>query len=570
MALPPATLLLGTAKTDITCLVPGIGMYGWAMYYNRARRVHMPLHARAFVFRETSTGTTLVYVYAELAFITLSVRQGVLAQLAAEHPELGVAEQNLMLAANHTHSTPGGYSQYALYNITVGGYSAQVLDTIVTGMVQAIVQAHQQLQPVVLRQAEGRFADDIPVVFNRAWLAHSANTDTDTFAHADWHQACDRNMLLLRAEHAATGVPLAALNWFAVHTTTVHSEHDAITPDNNGWAAYALEQQLGGDFVAAFAQKAAGDATPNFRKHPGKKYTRGITPDDFENMRLNGGFQADKALELLHTAANAPAERPFLDSVLVYVNMGHIACDPAFTGGRTGCRTGRPVLGVSFMHGTREGEGVHGLLPWLCASLGANIRTQFPGYAEVHGPKKPVIDSVRQVFMGQPMKRIPAPGWLSPEVAVVREWAAADAFGPQPLTPDILPVQVFIIGSLAIAALPTEPTTQVGVRIARQLEAALAPIGVTKAVCGGYSNGYSGYTTTYEEYQLQGYEAGSTHFGQWTCAAYQTVLKQLCEELLKPAPERHLTSSVQPHVFDPVILARRAWKLRSGQQAVAG
>lgn len=43
------------------------------------------------------------------------------------------------------------------------------------------------------------------------------------------------------------------------------------------------------------------------------------------------------------------------------------------------------------------------------------------------------------------------------------------------------------------------------------------------------ANEFSGYTTTFEKYQTQHYEAGFTLFGQYTLAAYQTAFTKWLE-----------------------------------------
>ena len=46
-------------------------------------------------------------------------------------------------------------------------------------------------------------------------------------------------------------------------------------------------------------------------------------------------------------------------------------------------------------------------------------------------------------------------------------------------------------------------------------------------VVAGLSNAYAGYVTTKEEYDMQHYEGGSTHFGPWTLTAFQQTFNDL-------------------------------------------
>ena len=592
---------VGVAKREITCLLPGIGMLGWSMHFNKAESVHMPLYVRAFVVEPPATRIAeglrrLAIVHCEIAFITPAVRREVLAALATHHPQLNIGEQELLLTANHTHSAPGGYPEYALFNITIPGFAPKVLHTIVSGCVEAIAEAAANLAPARLRYGSGRFADDIPVAFNRAWKAHSANHDTDHFDQQNWHRAVDRTMRQLHFD-TVDGLPLGVLNWFAVHTTNIHNDKRTISPDNKGWAAHRYETEeaerrehllpqhpgfmakdvsspqvrpaevpRGSDasrlppFVAGFLQACAGDVTPNFQRFRKMKFTRGVSPDDYESMRINGNFQYELARRIAETAPAVPDDLPTVDGILRYYDMTNIRVRPEFAFGKRDARTGKAVMGLAFMNGTREGEGVHGFLPWLAGQLTlANTRPS----PETHAGCIPIIEISDRKIAGTSVDNVQLPGFLHPDVKVIAEWSRKKAFGPQPLAPTVLPVQLLILGPVAIAALPGEATTQVGRRIRATLLPILQQRGVQEVIVQGYSNSYSGYITTYEEYQLQHYEGASTYFGQWTAAAYRQLLHDLALELLRPPAERTPDPGLRPPVFAAETLEKRRYVPRS-------
>jgi hypothetical protein len=82
-----------------------------------------------------------------------------------------------------------------------------------------------------------------------------------------------------------------------------------------------------------------------------------------------------------------------------------------------------------------------------------------------------------------------------------------------------------------------------------------------------YANGYSGYVTTNEEYQVQMYEGGHTVFGEWTLAALQTKFYQLSKAMLKPKAERVVKHDDMPPDFTEDDLNqypfyKRAWYVR--------
>jgi len=111
---------------------------------------------------------------------------------------------------------------------------------------------------------------------------------------------------------------------------------------------------------------------------------------------------------------------------------------------------------------------------------------------------------------------------------------------PYPWTPEVLPVSVHKIGQLSMLAAPAEFTVMAGRRIMATVQSVLGE--QTKySVVAALSNAYSGYVTTKQEYDMQHYEGGSTHFGPWTLAAYEQAFYQLAANMLPagqpPAPD---------------------------------
>lgn len=112
--------------------------------------------------------------------------------------------------------------------------------------------------------------------------------------------------------------------------------------------------------------------------------------------------------------------------------------------------------------------------------------------------------------------------------------------------------------------LPGEFTTMAGRRLCRAVRSVLAPAwgeGL-KVVVTSYTNTYSSYVTTYEEYQVQRYEGGSTLYGPHTLDAYIQACMQLAKAMVAGAPvpsapppadfEHKLISLLPPVVVDSV------------------
>jgi neutral ceramidase len=136
---------VGTGRGDITAFVKGVGMLGYGIYYNTMESVETPLTARAYIFMDEKREKKICFVNAEIGFITIAIKKGVLKDLERKHPEFRYDEDNLMLTAQHTHSGPSGFSYYGLYNISTPGFSMEVYRMVVDGIVASIVAAEQNL-----------------------------------------------------------------------------------------------------------------------------------------------------------------------------------------------------------------------------------------------------------------------------------------------------------------------------------------------------------------------------------------------------------------------------------------
>jgi neutral ceramidase len=358
---------IGAARTEITAYEPRLGMMGWGMLDNFVERVATPLHARAFFVRDPKSGRTQAIAICELAFISLALREEVHRRLQA-HPDLGLDWAGLLLAGTHTHSGPGGFTHYPFYNVTISGFCATVLEQLAEGIVKAIVTAAGRRQPATIRYGEATFDPELEVAFNRAIEPYNRNPDVEPISAAHRHLAVDRTLRIVRFD-GVDGRPIGSLNWFSVHCTSVHSDNTALHFDNKGYAARFVEEALAGDghpdYVAAFAQGAPGDVTPNFKRYPEKPWLRGKFLDDDESARWHGRMQADRALEALAVAQRAEPMTPRILHAHAFVDFSRIDVDPRFVDGHTGRRTGPAEIGMAMFFGTEEGPGLPRQLVFL-------------------------------------------------------------------------------------------------------------------------------------------------------------------------------------------------------------
>ena len=102
------------------------------------------------------------------------------------------------------------------------------------------------------------------------------------------------------------------------------------------------------------------------------------------------------------------------------------------------------------------------------------------------------------------------------------------------LVPGTQPVSVMRIGPLAVLALPSEVTKQMGLRIREAVKAA-AGGAYEDVVLSGLTNGYSSYTATPEEYDACHYEGSFTLFGRRQGPLYRDAAVAVAKALLEGA-----------------------------------
>jgi len=510
---------VGAARALITYFEPGIGLMGWGNSRHVAHTVESQLYARAFCFRAGESPPHF-WIEIDTCFVSLAIWQETFQRLKAFFPTLEPA--HLLITANHTHAAPGGYSHHLLYHLNTPGFHAGVFERYVSGIVEAAHKAYQNLQPAQLVFSFEAFPPEVPIAFNRAIQAFLKNPKAWTDRP---ELAVDRTAYQLTIRPAGH-----VINWFGTHTTSIQEETRCISSDHKGYAAELCEEE---GIVAAFAQTTAGDVTPNHFSFPGVRVRRGPTPNPFENRRLLGRYQAEMAAYLARQPGQAlPA---VIRSWWRWVDFSAVEVEEPYTRGLGKGRTGPGAIGPAFIGGTAEGGGVP--QEWV-RLIGVLARLRGLVDPPIHGTKPLLIESVsKRIFGTRRWDTLPLP----PADPVVKylHWLGRQRgkYVPLPLTPQVLPLQVWQLGSLAIVALPMEPTTMAGYLLKERLGPLLEPAGVQHLIIQGYSNGYAGYLTTYWEYQYQRYEGGHTHFGKFQLAAVEKVLSDLLEGRGAGSPE---------------------------------
>ena len=564
----------GWSRQEIAVAPRGHAMHGYGMWHHRARAKRTALYARA-LFVEDEAGRALVFCCLDLGYVTHAMRSGACDVL---RQRLGNAfdEAAFVLTCTHTHSGPGGCTHDVMYNVVTPGFVSAHLDAVVAATVAAVLEARETAAPTELGVAQDSFDERVPVAWNRSLRAYNRNPEVTPRRETETHLALDRTMHVLTLRRRGELRSLVSL--FGVHATCLGNTLDAHDADNKGYAATHAEGVLREagvqDAVAIFAQATAGDVSPHFQG-----------PDDIARRRTlrgaaevayaeqNGRAQGEHALALLNARVEEPVTGT-IDAVLSYCDFTSIQVDPRFAGDDQDAWTSEPCHGVAFFRGTRvDGPG----LPALAAIVAERIARAVKARRLRDVERKPPAEQayLRRVYAAQgakdvlleagPKRMLGAaldgpwvPALLDPSIAELKRQVRIGAVKESALVPTVLPLQIVVVGQLALICCPGEFTTIAGQRLVRTVGADLAKGGIRHLLIVTYCNDYMGYTTTHEEYAEQCYEGGHTIFGQWQLAAFQTRFAALARELLVPDAARTHDRTTRPKPAPAAELALRS------------
>ncbi|MEX0810823.1 MAG: neutral/alkaline non-lysosomal ceramidase N-terminal domain-containing protein [Chitinophagales bacterium] len=570
---------VGTAKVNITPNIKDVGMMGYGMWFNIVEDTATPLFARAYVVEDSTSKKKFAFVCAEFAFITTSIKRGVMKILNTKHERLNFTNENVLLTAQHTHSAPGGFSHYGLYNMSIPGFVPEVYDCYVEGIAKAIVEASEKMKPARIKLKKGSFAEDVNIAFNRSINAYNRNPEVKTpLGKHETHKAVNREMTLLQFKDEQ-GQAIGSINWFGLHCTSISNDNKKICSDNKGYAAQYTEDAFAKDnpdYNAIFAQNYCGDISPNYIWDRKKGWTRGSFEDDYKSAQYSGKLQSDKALEIIRSEKSEKLIKGEIDSAMIYVNFAEVYPYPEFTGGKTDVRTGPSCHGVAFLKGTAEGPGMPVPLAFAAnrivdvikvyemlrqAFVDEKERERIRLKYKVQGVKKVMIESGERKMLGTwNIKRLVIPDIADPSIRIFKEHHRKGALEEKPWTPQVLPLQIIILGNIALVSIPGEITTIAAQRLEKTILDVLKQRGVEEIILNSYANSYCGYITTQEEYQEQCYEGGHTVFGEYTLAAFQSKYQDLAKEMIKKPELRKTKHTIKPVKFTPEELALRSYE----------
>ncbi|HIW95272.1 MAG TPA: neutral/alkaline ceramidase [Candidatus Corynebacterium gallistercoris] len=496
-----APMNVGRGMADITGEPWGAGMFGYAVGEQTTVGIQRRQYARAFIFQDGAhPDNTLVHVTLDVGLMFQSIHLEVLRRL---QQRLGgrYGEHNVLLHATHTHVAPGGTSQHLMVDLTHGGFRPKTFEATVEGTVQAILRAHDDLQPSEVTITHTTVTD---AGRNRSRQSFDRNPQEDK-DHLPG--GVDPRSVTLHVHRGGEEVGL--INWYSIHPTTFGPDYRHISGDNKGYAAWRMEHDRGvnhrnpatAGYVAAFANATPGDITPNHGLTPGS----GPGKDEQDSARILG--------ERMMAAASQPNnEQPTTTSTIdgryAWIDCATLTASPTHTPDGQTHRLGPAILGAAFAASSQEdGGGV--------PELGLN---------EGERGGNPIIGAIGNVV-------------VPPDVLAIH--APKEVLLPMGYIPGMIqrvhPFHINRIGNLVLVSLGFEPTVTSGLRLRRTVAEAM-DVPLDHVIVQGYTNSYGHYITTPEEYEAQNYEGGATIFGKYQLPAFQDQFQRLATALHNGAP----------------------------------
>ncbi|HSO98893.1 MAG TPA: neutral/alkaline non-lysosomal ceramidase N-terminal domain-containing protein, partial [Solirubrobacteraceae bacterium] len=434
--------------------------------------VESRLYARAFVIADTASVNAagrVAIVVVDIWSATRRVKDAVLKSLSAAHGDVYI-EENVLLAGTHTHSAPGGYSGALVYDFDFerGGCDEATVRCIADGCVRAVEAAHASLAPGRIYVNRG---DVVDCGQNRSGAAYMCNPQAE---RDRWGADTDREMLLLKFVKVDGGGderPAGVLSWYPIHPTDRGQRNMRVSGDNKGFASALFEEQMGSavgqreSFVAAFANAHCGDVSGNVEL--------GHVPDGIDDraqLEKHGRQQCEVA-ERLFQAASEELTGP--------IEYRHTRVDFSNVTIASGSRTSPAALGISFAAGSSEDsvpEPDLGIREGITASNIGEVDALIAGVA---GLGLSVIFGISVIDQATAVPEreghLPKPAVLMPGIDT-------------PSTvPQVLPVGLMRIGSLAVLGIPGELTTMAGRRLRTTVLDVMSESGVRHVVLGTYA-----------------------------------------------------------------------------------
>jgi neutral ceramidase len=478
----------GVAQTDITP-PPGLPLAGYSTLSSDSKGFRMRLKARAY-YLKPAKGKPVAIVQCDLLSGSRILHHSVSEKIARQ---TDISAAGLVIFGSHTHTGPGNYFASQFYNDHASnrkGFDPQLFAFLTEQISQAIINAFQNSCPA--RIATGLTHVEF-ATRNRSLPAYLNNSSINNINDMDRFHAINPNYYMIRIDMQTDNgsfKPAGVISFFSIHPNIRPQNLDCLySGDILGVAEISLAQSIYRKYqiehmpIHAIINMTHGDNNPNLHEN---------IPENFLSARQLGQKIAKQALELYQQLSKSLKAECHVAFRARDINLLE-------TNRLNGIQLCRPAIGCPVLGGARgKGSFLQYIPPFA------------PGW-----PKKWFTGSCQ----GEKRKVLgPFHGLLFSKTSY----------------PHQLLAQIIFIDNMILLPLPLEITCEAGKRMSNHVQLVAHQMGLSQVhhvLPCSCANGYWGYVTTIEEYQMQYYEGGHTLYGpntrKFLSEIHGTLLKDL-------------------------------------------
>ncbi|RZC32111.1 neutral ceramidase [Asbolus verrucosus] len=267
---------IGVGIADCTGPAAEIVFMGYAKSSQKGCGIHLRQFSRAFIVDDDVKRAAFVSV--DAAMMAHGVVEAVLNRLSKVYNNT-YTESNLVLSGTHTHGTPGGFLMDFMYDIPSYGFVKDTFEALVCGITKSIMRAHENMVDGRIYLSSGEL---LGANINRSPTSYLLNPEEE---RAKYKYDVDKEMVQLKFLKSSDNSLIGAVNWFAVHPTSMNNTNCLITSDNVGYASLLLEKSINNnmpvgkvrDEVISQTQSHIINHTANFVSHHSRRLSAATT-----------------------------------------------------------------------------------------------------------------------------------------------------------------------------------------------------------------------------------------------------------------------------------------------------
>jgi len=490
---PSGKFLAGASKIDITP-PPGYAQGGNSVEAKTSKGFWHRLYSRA-IYMEDSTGAPFFLVSVELWSVSAGFTNKVVEIVQDSLPFIG--RENVLIAATHTHQSPGNFSSWSYYNYfaqNTAGYDEKLFSFLTAKVAQSMLAAYRARTNSYLAVSSSVMHH---VVRNRSVDAFMQNPGSSEFIQERMkipegptsplfptpsaYRAVEPAVHVIALHNAESDALIAKAGFFAMHPNSLGSFPDFYNGGVFGAVSLLLESDSSDAKVpvAAMFNGAEGDVSPVFEKQGM------MTTIKLAAMLADTMSKKPLAPEVLRSPIITSRFQEFPLSGVSFQDRNQ----------QTVTTAQLPLPGDPVMGGAEDGRAGAGCL-LFCEGLKSNAALPID-----QRPKSHLVSSALK--------------FLFPD------------FFEKGL-PKKVPLGLHEVGPIVFCTFPGEFTTMLGYNIKRSLAEKLKTDRLPIPV--GLANEYLSYFTTPEEYDAQHYEGASTLYGKPSGLLIEQSLVSLSEQ----------------------------------------